>query len=84
MNICDAMETTPSAAAVMESQVDGLTEMVEVVAQGGSTVADFELLLLVGRFGGAARGAVCGVWGCFMWLGQIMSGLVGIYALRCY
>ena len=51
-----------------------------MVTQGGNTMADFELLLPMDHFKKAARNTMYEIWGCFMWLGQIMSGLVGIYA----
>jgi hypothetical protein len=43
------METTPSAAAVMESQVAGLVEMVEVVTQGYKEALSNDPLVLSPR-----------------------------------
>ena len=43
-------------------------------------MADFELLLPMDHFKKAAKNTMYEIWEYFMWLGQIMSGLVGIYA----
>ena len=54
-----------------------LAQVVGVVTRGGDAMADFELLLPMDRFRRAAKNTMYEIWGCFMWLGQVMSGLVG-------
>jgi len=41
---------------------------------------ELDYLLSKDHFKKAAKSTIFEIWGCFMWLGQVLSGLVGVYA----